>query len=101
LTKCHIRIDVFYQKFPIRLRTALDVIAVAVLAVVVIGLTYLGIEVAVRSFNLGSHSQSTLGTPLFIPQGIWSLGLTWFSFICIYLLVKNIRFWICGRKRLM
>jgi len=97
LTKFHIRIDVFYQRFPLRLRTALDVFAMAAMAVVVILLTYLGIEVAVRSFELGSRSQSTLGTPLFIPQGIWSLGLTWFAFICVYLLVKNVTLWLHGR----
>jgi len=85
VSKAHIRIEVIYNTLPLKLRCYLDALAVGVLAVAAIVLTYWGAEMAIDSFQMQSRSNSTLAIPMALPQGLWVLGLGWFA-VCSVML---------------
>jgi len=75
LNRAHIRIDSLYLYFPLRVRLALDVLALT-LFVAFFGLVgWHGIGVLTQSWTAGSRSQSALEIPLVIPQSLWLIGL--------------------------
>ncbi len=86
VSKAHIRIEVIYNALPLKPRCWLDILALGVLAVVVVVLTYWATHVVIDSFEMGARSNTTLAVPMALPQGLWLLGLIWFSITCIALL---------------
>jgi TRAP-type mannitol/chloroaromatic compound transport system permease small subunit len=78
LRRANVRIDALYQHMPARLAALLDLLALIALAVFVTVLTRYAWEVAAGSWRLGALSNSQLKVPLWIPQGLWFLGLALF-----------------------
>jgi TRAP-type mannitol/chloroaromatic compound transport system permease small subunit len=78
LRRANVRIDALYQHMPARVAAALDLLALIALAVFVTVLTRYAWEVVAGSWRLGALSNSQLKVPLWIPQGLWFLGLALF-----------------------
>lgn len=78
LRRANVRIDALYQHMPARVAAILDLVALIALAVFVTVLTRYAWEVVAGSWNLGALSNSQLKMPLWIPQGLWFLGLALF-----------------------
>ncbi len=78
-SKAHVRIEVLYNVLGRRLQACLDVLALALLALVSGVATYWGGMVVVGNAQIGAVSNTTLAIPLVVPQGIWWLGILWFS----------------------
>lgn len=85
VSKAHIRIEVIYNAFGIRVRSWLDVVALGVMALVSCSLTYWCAVVVIGNFDMGARSNTSLAMPLAWPQGLWLLGLVWFSIASIVL----------------
>ncbi|MDI5920816.1 TRAP transporter small permease [Halomonas sp. LR5S13] len=77
--KAHIRIDALYLNFPKRIRGALDLLALLAMALFCILVVGAAFEVAKASFTGGARANTPLGTPVWIPQFLWVVGLAWFS----------------------
>lgn len=75
LTRGNVRVDALYIHLPSKLGIALDLIAVIGLGCFAVLLARYGYEVFATSWQLGSRSNSELKVPLWIPQGLWLLGL--------------------------
>ncbi len=80
IAKAHVRVDTVYALLPIRIRPWLDLLALLSFAFIVGMLLYRAGELAATSFQFASRSP--LQIPLWIPQGMWALGLLFF-FVCI------------------
>jgi TRAP-type mannitol/chloroaromatic compound transport system permease small subunit len=78
LRRANVRIDALYQHFPARIAAALDLLALIALAIFVSVLTRYAWEVLAASWRLDALSNSQLKVPLWIPQGLWFLGLALF-----------------------
>jgi len=78
LRRANVRIDALYQHLPARVSAVLDIVALVALAVFVTVLTRYAWEVASASWRLDALSNSALKMPLWIPQGLWFLGLALF-----------------------
>ena len=83
--RSHIRIDILYAVLPALARALLDLLAL-------VGMTALGALYASQAWrtvalsaDLGAVSNTTLAVPLVIPQGLWALGLTWFTLVAALL----------------
>jgi TRAP-type C4-dicarboxylate transport system permease small subunit len=83
LERTHIRVDVLYRQFPLVLRCIVDVFAYTLIGVMSVGLAQHAYRVAVDSWEIGSRANSSLGTPLFIPQTLWAFGLILFAATCV------------------
>ncbi len=84
MCKAHIRIDALYLNFPMKVRGALDLVALlamAMFSILVVDAVY---EVISASYSGGSTANTPLGTPLWMPQALWMIGLVWFGFaVCV------------------
>ncbi len=80
MCKAHIRIDALYLTFPMKVRGMLDLLALLALAMFAILVVDAVFSVVSNSYTGGSTANTPLGTPLWIPQLLWLVGFTWFSF---------------------
>ncbi|MDC8443117.1 TRAP transporter small permease [Halomonas aquamarina] len=79
MRKAHIRIDALYVKLPVSARGMLDLIALMSLALFCVLVVGAAFDVAELSYTGGARANTPLGTPVWIPQALWLLGLVWFS----------------------
>lgn len=88
--KSNIRIDVLVQRLPRPLRRACDLLAALALAVVALALAWYCFGTLAQSWRMGAKSISTLQVPLALPQGLWWIGMFWFSFMAVLVPVQAI-----------
>lgn len=95
LNRSNVRIDVLYNFLPIRIRAILDMVGIALLLVYMAYLTRKAYDVFWTSYTGNSVSNTTLLTPLWIPQLAWFLGLLLFvitlTFMLLYTSVALLR----------
>ena len=84
MVRGHVRIDILTARLPAGPRAFVNVLAVASLAAVGVVLSYSAFGTFMRSFELGAISNTTLATPLWVPQGLWLAGLLWFTLVAAY-----------------
>lgn len=90
LRKSHIRIDILYSRLPYAGRSFLDITAHLLLGIYIVTLSYYAFFVVQTSIIKHSAANTPLATPLWIPQGIWFLGLLWFGFTIFIILAGTI-----------
>lgn len=83
LNRAHVRIDVVRNWTPPGVRFGLDVLALGSLGAVAIILAWFAWDTVDTSWALGARENTSLGTLLVIPQGLWFVGLIWFAFVCV------------------
>jgi len=95
LNRSNVRIDVLYNFLPLKIRALLDILGLALLLFYMGFLTRKAFDVFWTSWTGNSISNTTLLTPLWIPQLAWFLGLALFvitlSFLLLYTIVSLIR----------
>lgn len=95
LTCSHTRIDLVLSKLPVAARAVLHVLAAAVLMVVASGMFWYGLRSLRQSIDYGAISTTPLQTPLWIPQGIWVVGLTLFMVLSAVIFVRCLIMFAC------
>lgn len=88
LQRANVRVDVLYQLLPVRLSAVLDWLSVVALGVFMGELTWYAMDVVTSSWTQNSAANTTLATPLWIPQGLWFIGLVWMCVVLALLLVR-------------
>jgi len=87
LQRGNVRVDVLYQHLPARLAALLDWLSIVALGVFIGFLTYHASSVAQTSWERQAAANTPLATPLWIPQGLWVLGLAWMCVVLALLLI--------------
>ena len=90
LNRSNIRIDALYNTLSIKPRAVLDVIGMMLLAYYVYLLTVSGFEMFVENVEYNSSAQTTLATPLWIPQVFWLSGLAFFLVCLVFLVIYGV-----------
>ena len=88
LRRSNVRVDALYQHLPGKLRAFLDILALLALGVLAAYLTFYAFSVFQTSWDLKAQSNSSLKISLWIPQGIWFLGLVLFVVTLTLLLMR-------------
>ncbi len=88
LQRGNVRVDVLYQHLPVRVAALLDWISLVALAVFMVILTYYASFVAETSWLQSSAANTPLGTPLWVPQGLWLIGLAWMCLVLTLMLIR-------------
>ena len=88
LRRSNVRVDALYQHLPGKLRAFLDILALLALGVLAAYLTYYAFAVFQTSWNFKAQSNSALKVSLWIPQGLWFLGLLLFVVTLVLLLLR-------------
>lgn len=81
----HVRIDLLRQRLAGRGRATLDLLSLATLAGVALGVAWFGWGVLARTLVNQSRANTPLETPLWIPQALWWSGWVWFAASAILL----------------
>ncbi|MDH3740389.1 MAG: TRAP transporter small permease [Hyphomicrobiales bacterium] len=87
LTKSNIRIDALYSRLGARSRAWLDMLGLVLLLYYVFLLTRNSWELFVENVTDSATAQTTLATPLWIPQVFWVTGLGFFLLCLIFLTI--------------
>ena len=88
--RSHIRMDVAYSRLPERGRYVLDVLSLVALLAFVALVTWYANAMFLKSFSLGARANTPLLTPLWIPQGLWLLGLVVFLITTLAAIVTTV-----------
>ncbi|MBO9357133.1 TRAP transporter small permease subunit [Bordetella petrii] len=88
LQRANVRVDVLYQFLPVRVSALLDWLSLVALGVFMVYLTYFAMDMAQTSWVRGSAANTPLATPLWVPQGLWGLGLLWMCITVALMLVR-------------
>jgi len=90
IQRAHIRVDALYFIISERKGAALDIVALLSLLVFASALTWFAAGVLQTSWNFAATANTPLGTPLWIPQGLWVLGFFLFWLTNFFLLLRTI-----------
>ncbi len=96
LQRANVRVDVLYQTLPVKLAAFLDWLSVVALGVFMVFLTWYAWDVLATSWIQDSTANSTMATPLWIPQGMWFIGLVWMSIVMALMLVRSSYLFVTG-----
>lgn len=96
--RTHIRVDVFHERLPARLQTALNWLSAVSLAAFAVLLAWLAWFVVVDSRSYQSVSQTPWATPLAYPQTAWLIGLIVFA--AVGMAVAGRATWLLLRGRI-
>jgi TRAP-type C4-dicarboxylate transport system permease small subunit len=96
LERVNVRVDALYQRFSPRIAGLFDLFALLALALFVGMVTWFGFDVAWTSLVRGSLSNTQLTTPLWIPQGLWFLGMAFFFGTLLLLIVRSAQAWFAA-----
>ena len=88
LNRANIRIDAVYNQMGLRTRAVLDLVGLAALTFYVYLLAVSSVGVLSESLEYDSSAQTTLATPLWIPQIFWVTGLCFFL-VCLAFYVST------------
>ena len=88
LGRNHIRVDVFHEKFPLRVQALLNWISILSLAVFALFIAWVAFKVIQDTTAYRSTAQTPWATPLIIPQGVWYAGLVIFALVACGLALR-------------
>lgn len=97
LKRAHVRVDAVIRLFPRKVCAAFDVVALSALTWLAAAMAWYGYGVFAESFARSARAMTPLGTPMWIPQGLWVIGLAGFLLTCVVLLVVAVRNLLAGR----
>ena len=94
--RAHVRVDALVRLLPLRGAAWADVLALAGLTGFAAALTFHGYVALAESWLMDARAMTPLATRLWIPQGLWVLGLIFFTVSAaallgraLYLLVRG------------
>ena len=95
----HVRIDLLRTKAPARGRALFDAIAILAVASSAVVIAYRTWPVLAKSIERGSTANTTLETPLWIPQSLWFAGWLWFAFSAVVIAAYVLAYLITGKNQ--
>jgi len=84
----HIRVDVFHEKFPVRVQALLNWLSAVSLAALAVFIGWVAFKVIGDTMAYRSTAQTPWATPLIIPQGVWYAGLVIFALVACGLALR-------------
>lgn len=92
----HVRIDLLRARCASRGQALFDTIAILSLACVASVVAYRVWPVLAKTIKFNSTANTTLETPLWIPQSLWLAGWLWFAFSAVIIAIAVLSFVIKG-----
>lgn len=89
LQRANVRVDVLYQMLPVKIAAFLDWLSIVAMGVFMVFLTWYAKDVFAASWIQNSTANSIMATPLWIPQGMWLLGLIWMCIVVVLMLARS------------
>lgn len=97
LHRAHTRVDVLLTRLPRWLQVPLNTLAMLMLAAFSAFMLWRAVETLRETLEFGSLASTPLQTPLWIPQGLWVIGLGVFSILTVLLAARALLLLFSGR----
>ena len=94
--RAHIRVDVWVNRLPLRLRSWLHLLSLLLLGVFAGFCAWAALSLVDESLLFDAHDNSALRIPLVIPQGLWTFGILAFCVMILVLLLESLLAIITG-----
>lgn len=95
--RAHIRVDVWVNRLPLRLRAWLHLLALLLLGAFAAFCAWAGWGLVEESLLFGATDNSALRIPLAVPQGLWTAGLAAFLVMIVVMALEAALNLSCGR----
>lgn len=92
----HVTLAILFDYYPRPVQIALELLSLALLALVALGVSVLTWQLALDSQEMGGRSMGILSTPLVIPQGSLAVGFTLLTLQAIVMLFGQIADLVLG-----
>ena len=79
----HIRVDVFHERFPRRVKAVLNWVSIVLIAALAVLFVAVSFRVLDESLAYRSTAQTPWATPLIYPQALWYAGLVIFMLFAV------------------
>lgn len=99
LTKAHVRVDVLLVRFPTNVQGYLNTFALVLMNFMMTFVAYYAWKTTLFSFQIGAQAPTIQRTMLQWPQSVWAVGLTFFWFVCVVMLVETILDLLRGKSK--
>ena len=96
ISRSHTRVDFLLSRFPLRMRSALNLLAMLTLTAFAAISLWRGLNVVLESIDLGATASTPLATPMWIPQSIWLAGYVLFAAVAGWAAWDASRLWLRG-----
>jgi TRAP-type C4-dicarboxylate transport system permease small subunit len=90
IRRAHIRVDVFANRLPVRLRAPLHILSLLLLTALGALIAWSAWELVDESALFNAHDNSALRIELVWPQGLWAFGISAFVLCCCVLLLEAV-----------
>jgi TRAP-type C4-dicarboxylate transport system permease small subunit len=100
LQKAHSRVDFLFPRLPAIVVSVLNAVAAVLLSALAAFSVLKGWSVLEESLLFDSHAATPLQTPLWIPQGLWLIGLCVFAGVSLACAVHALILLVVDRRRL-
>lgn len=100
LQRAHSRVDFLFPRFPVALQSVLNLVASVLLGAIAIFAAIQGWQVLKDTLRWQATANTPLQTPMWIPQGLWLIGLIVFAAVAGALAVHAIYLALRDRKLL-
>lgn len=94
----HIRVDVFHELFPPRLKAVLNWLSYVLLAVFAVLMAFVALKVVTDTQAYRSTAPTPWQTPLIWPQSVWYAGLVVFALVTVAYALRAT--WLLVRGRI-
>jgi len=95
--RAHIRVDVWVNRLPLRLRAVLHLLALLALGAFAAFCAWAAWSLVDESLLFGAVDNSALRVPLAIPQGLWFAGIAAFCVMIAVLALESLLSILLGR----
>ncbi|MCB4824953.1 TRAP transporter small permease subunit [Roseicella aerolata] len=95
--RAHIRVDVWVNRLPLRLRAVLHLVSLLLLGAFAVFCAWSAAALVDESLLFDAHDNSALRIPLVIPQGIWTFGIIAFCLMITVLALESALSLLLGR----
>ena len=95
--RAHIRVDVWVNRLPLRLRAVLHLLSLLLLGGFAAFCAWAAWELVDESLLFDAHDNSALRVPLVLPQGLWAFGIIAFCAMIAVLLLESLLALLAGR----
>lgn len=93
----HIRVDVFHEMMPRRLKALLNWVAIVSMAAFAVFIAVVAFKVIADTMQYRSTAPTPWQTPLIYPQTVWYAGLVIFALVCIGFALRATALYFGGR----
>ncbi|MFC7539518.1 TRAP transporter small permease subunit [Siccirubricoccus deserti] len=95
--RAHIRVDVWVNRLPLKLRAVLHLLALLLLGGFAAFCAWSALALVDESLLFDAHDNSALRVPLVVPQGIWTFGILAFCVMILMLALECALSLLLGR----